>query len=737
MKTNERKRNKMKILLLIISILLPSALSAQVYRMQDIDPLDTLDEEDIHALRDTTLLTRRNLANGKKQVNALDYVLDDRYKPTDQSFDHKWYDHLYVGATYGLEQIMPQVDDFKFRAMSRANLFIGKELNKKNSLRLSAGMGWGYQRDVNLWLTAVQTRLDYLFNLSTHFNGYNPARRLEVSLLAGLGANVSWMHNTSTEFAPEGHFGLQFKCFTGPLGTISVEPYVGLSADEMDVSGVRNWHAYDIFYGVNVNYGFYLVDNLSKEARLKLLRSRLANDRMIDTQTLEKWRTPWFVEFSNGIVWSTSNALDFGKTVGHQTAVSVGRWLSPVMGFRVSAVSRTTKWREEQWPVGVDEGSVTRAYSSHYLSGRVEALFNPLGFLKTFQWDAPWGAYLAFGGEIGSLAKYSSGGKRTRKSESYDLGVHLWHRLSKDLQVFVEPRFTHNVYTLPEYNGTRTRSMHGDNNWGIDAGLTMLITSDRYSDMARMDETQNFIYRNICGFRASVGGGLSLLQHYGGYYTGGGLSWNGMAALEYAFNHIHAVRLHADWLNLNGRIFDGNALWNAQSGVMFTALNYEANLTNLCSGRFHNRRFDLEVYGGPALGFRTGDNFTLVNSSVKPAYSEPDGYEKKTMIGFDAGLKLTSQIGKGFSIFLSPTLYFMGNALSIPGTTTVGSGSMRMFETINLGVQYKIGKLRRNQEAVRRQRRQRDHDWNARQKQLEQKSEEQRKARVAARHANK
>ena len=724
----------MKILLLIISILMPAALSAQGIRMQDIDPLDTIDEEDLHAMRDTTLLTRRNLAVGKTQVNALNYVLDDRYRPVDHSFDRKWYDHLYVGGAYGVEQIVPQVDDFKFRAMSRVNLFIGKELDKKNSLRLSAGMGWGYQRDVNLWLTAVQTRLDYLFNLSTHFNGYNPARRLDVSLMAGLGANISWMHNTPTEFAPEGHVGLQFKCFTGPMGTISVEPYVGLSADEIDVSGVRNWHGYDLFYGVNVNYAFYLVDNLSKEARLKLLRSRLANDRMVNAQTLEKWRTPWFVEFANGIVWSTSNAMDFGNTTGHQTAVSVGRWLSPVMGFRASAVTRTTRWMEEQYQVGTENESVTRAFSSHYLSGRVEALFNPFGFLKTFQWDAPWGVYLAFGGEIGSIAKYSPNRKVKRKSESYDLGIHLWHRLSKDLQVFVEPRYTHNVYTLSA-NGGKTRSMHGDNNWGIDAGLTMLITSERYSDMARMDETQNFIYRNVRGLRASVGGGLSLLQRHGGYYTGGGLNWNGMVALDYAFNHIHAVRLHADWLNLNGKVFDGNALWNARSGVMFTALNYEANLTNLCSGRFHNRRFELEVYGGPALGFRTGDTYTQVNSSTSVLRTPADRYEKKTMVGFDAGLKLTSQIGKGLSIFLSPTVYFMGNALTIPGTTTVGSGSMRMFETLNLGVQYKIGKLRRNQETVRRQRRQHDREWEAKQKQQEQRREEQRKARVAARHA--
>lgn len=726
----------MKILLSIITILLPSLLSAQSMRMQDIDPLDTLDEEDLHALRDTTLLTRRNLAEAKKAVNVLDYVVDDRYVPSDHSFDHAWYDHICVGAMYGAEKIKPQSDDFKFRTMSQVSLFAGKELDRKNSIRLTVGGAWGYQRDVNLWLTRIQTRFDYLFNLSTHFNGYNPARRLEVSLLAGIGANVSWMNNTDTEFAPEGHVGLQLKCFTGPLGTMSLEPYVGLSSDKIDVSGSRNWRGYDIFYGVNVNYAFYLVDNLSKEARLALLRSRLASDRMVTPETLEKWRTPWFVEFSNGMVWSSSDHIAQGSTLGQQVAVSVGRWLSPVMGFRLSAVSRTTKWLERSLAIGNSSEAFNMAYSSHYVSGRAEALLNPLGFLKTFQWDAPYGFYLALGGEIGGLTKYGSSRRTRVKSESYDVGIHLWHRLSKDLQVFVEPRFSHNVYTTSKDYG-KTRAMHGDNNWAIDAGLTMLISSERFKDMNKMDETQNFIYRNIRGFRIAAAGGTSLLQRYGGYITGGGMNWNGMVALEYAFNHLHAVRLHADWLNLNGRVLYNNKVWDARANVLFTALNYEVNLTTLCSGRYHNRRFELEAYGGPALGFRTGDSYSLASSAQGNAYSPEKRYEKKTMVGFDAGVKLTSQIGKGFALFISPTLYFMGNATTIPGTTTVGQSTMRMFETLNLGVQYKIGKLRRNQETVRKQRMKTDRNWTAKQKEKERQLEQKRQERIAKRHAAK
>ena len=733
-------------------------LSAQGYRMQYADPLDTLDEVDLQTLRDTSMITRRNLAKDTKAVNALDYVLDDRYTPVDHTFESHWYDHLYVGGSYGVEQIKPQADDFKFRTMSQVNLFVGKEFDKKNSLRLSAGGGWGYQRDRNQWLARIQTRMDYLYNLSTHFNGYNPARRMELSLLAGAGANISWMHNTTTEVAPEAHFGLQFKCFTGPLGTINVEPYVGISGDQIDVSGPRNWRRYDIFYGMNVNYAFFLVDNLSKEARLQLLQSRLAGERLVDPQTLEKWRTPWFVEASNGVVMSSSDAIDFSRTLGHQTSLSVGRWLSPVMGFRLSAISRSTRWKEDEVAVGVASDTRTMACNSHYLSGRVEALFNPLGFAKTFRWDAPWGLYIAFGGEIGSLTKYDTNGKMRRKSESYDLGLHLWSRLSRDLQVFVEPRYTHNVYTVP-YNDGASRTMHGDNNWGIDVGLTMLIRSERYNDHTEMDETQNFIYRDIRGFRVGVAGGISLLQRKGGYFTGAGIDWNGMAVVEYRFNHLHSARLHADFLNINSILeggYDelltapdgtaairngGTALWKTTNHVLFTALNYQVNLTNLCSGRLHNRRFELEAFVGPAMGFCLGDSHSPASvvavddatHSVSPAFHD----ERKTLFGLDAGMKLSSHVWKGISITLSPTVYLMGSTTRIPGGYTVGSGKMHLYETLNLGVQYKIGKLRRNPELLRKKRKQSDAEWKARQEQKEREREAQRRARIEKRKSNR
>ncbi len=707
-----------KIIALFICVLLSETLPAQNYRMQDIDPLDTLDEVDLHAQRDTMTLPRRNLAKRPEVINALDYVLDDRYHPEHHTYENHWYDHIYLGGGYGVERIMPQTSDFTFRTMSQVSLFVGKELDKKNSLRFNIGGGWGYQRETNHYLARVQARMDYLFNLSTHFVGYNPARRMEVSLLAGAGLNHSWMKDSDRLWSPEGRVGVQLKFFTGPLGTINIEPYVGIASDKIDVSGTRNWRGYDVFYGVGFNYSCFIADNLSEEARLQMLQSRLAGDRMVDPQTLERWRTPWFVEASVGAAMSSTDEMGLFETLGNQKTLSIGRWLSPVIGFRLSATSRSTKWLEVETapsslPSATQQQSSLppRAFNSNYFGGRLEALLNPLGFLETFRWDNPWGAYLALGGGAGSLTKYSPEEEMSELSETYGVGVHLWKRLSEDLQAFIEPRYSHNVYTTPAgENGIRER--HGDNNFGIDLGVTLLIRSKKFRDLYEMDETQHYTYRDVRGLQGGLGGGMTLLQRRGGYSTGSGVNWNGMAFLEYRFNHLHAARLHGDFLTLNG---------TDRQRLVFTALNYSVNLTNLCSGRFHSRAFELDGFIGPAVGLPL------------------DG--GSTMYGFDLGLKLSANVWKGLSAFLTPTVYFVGKEGSLPGISTMRLGSLQSMQTLTLGVQYKLGKSRHDYESARRKRMEKDQRWERRQKKVEaerkQKSEERRQRREADRTSGK
>ncbi len=715
------------IVIAIIACIMPAvttqqwggAAMAQHVNYKEIDPLDTLDEEDLQRMRDTTMMSRINRAEGKGAVNALNYVLHDTYEPYNHTFDNHWYDHIYVGASMGMEKIHPQTSTYSFRTLSQVNLLVGKELDKKNSLRLSLGGGWGYMKETEKWLRRAQMRLDYLFNLSTHFYGYNPARRIEASLLLGVGANYTWMNSSNKLFAPEAHFGVQLKCFTGPLGTINVEPFVGISSDKIDISGSRNWHGYDVFYGLNVNYACFLVDNLSKEARMQLLQSRMVDDRMVNKNTVETWRTPWFIEYSMGPVFSSSDYLGTSKTLGNQTSISVGRWLSPVMGFRVSAVTRSNRWM--QYKLQEESDDMLQNYNSHYFSGRVEGLLNPFGFLRNFKWSSPWGAYLTFGGEFGSLTKYMENGQRLRTySESYNLGAHFWYAISQDLQAFVEPRYSHNVYSVP-YSNVDMRKRYGSNNFGLDFGLTLLIRSQTYRDPYEMDNTQNFTYRKNRGFVVGLGLGMPVLQNKDVYYNKKGMNWNAMAFLEYRFNHLHAVRGHLEQITINRGAPGNNIMYNMNRKIAVGALNYEINVTNLCSGRFKERRIELEAFAGFAMG-------KLYKTKMEYDGMQPISIDEKFgMFGGDFGLKLSAHIWNGISAYLTPTIYALRNKNKavVRGFSTMSIADFGLYQTINVGVQYKIGSLHRNALVVREIHRKQDRTWNS--KQLETIREEQRK----------
>lgn len=82
--------------------------------------------------------------------------------------------------------------------------------------------------------------------MSSYFDGYAPTRPLDVSSVIGLGAQLSRQrYKLGWRKSLEGHFGIQFKFYTGPQAFITFEPYVGIGTDQMDVSETLNWRKYD------------------------------------------------------------------------------------------------------------------------------------------------------------------------------------------------------------------------------------------------------------------------------------------------------------------------------------------------------------------------------------------------------------------------------------------------------------------------------------------------------------
>lgn len=673
-----------KYILTLFVLMISVVGNAQIYQQPD-----TLDEDDFISLRDTMKMSRKNIAlEENNSVYAVDYVIDDRYRVSHEKFQNSIWDQWYVGGGVGFEFLQPRTEGFDTRQLTHYDFTLGKQFTPYHGMRFTLGGAFFYNPDDEHWFARGTGKVDYLYDLSTHVLGYNAARRLNVSLLTGIGANVVNTTDDKLHFVPDLHVGMQFRIFTGLRCFLNIEPYAGISSDQFDIASTQNWRKYDLAYGVNLNFQYYLADPMSPQSKLRLLRGRSEGSTMVDRRTVDSWRTPWFFEATMGPVFS--NVEGSGLSVGNATTFSFGRWFSPVLGLRLSAATRSAFSREVSASESVS--GYAERYYSHYNSGRVDFLLNPFGFSRNFSWDNQFGASLVLGTEFGSASIHDEDGNRPAYfTQSFTAGVHLWTKLTDDLQFFIEPRYTHSNYTRIGELYDHPRQLH-DNIPSIDIGLTMLIRSDKFHELDEFDDVQNFMHSYVRGFRIGAAGGMTMSHFRDAVYGDNAIGWNALAYLEYRFSHLHSVRASAHFLPINRTTIlrSASELSELQNNMLITSLDYELSITNFLSGILRHRWCELEAFAGPSAGF-------VLNRSGYPANYYNDNSIKW---GFNGGLKLSKHIWNGISIVAMPTLYMLRD-YSSPGANTVNLSGFKYFQTLTLGVQYKIGSLHRNATKVR------------------------------------
>lgn len=657
--------------------------------------------EDESALGADTIKNGKNIAKG---TNAMDYLLERRYLADGETFTKRWDDHLFVEAGAGVEQMVPPGAGYKFNALTVAHLGVGKQFSKLHSARVLLNGAFGYQQDKDRLYYRMGVTADHLFSLTSYFDGVKPSRLLDLSTVLGVGAQYAKygrLGRSGTSF--DVHMGLQFRFFTGPQGYINIEPYYGLATDKRDLSESRNWRKIDMFYGANVNFIYYLHNNLSPESRQHFIKNRAeSNELVADSTALDSWRQPWFFEFSNGIDFTDSPTLGLTETMGHNFSISVGKWLSSAIGLRFTGTSSTVTWQKEVTPEKLSpyQPPYERDFRSCYVGMRGEALFNPLGFSANYKWDSPLGFYLLAGAEMGRIMKYQPGRHLSCNTQAYTVGAHLWARLSDGLQVFVEPRYTNYVYKVP-YSNAAWNKCFSDNTYSLNMGLTVSTTGMKYRRANTADDSE---MRHIV---VGLGGGTNITQTRDGYSGSAGMPFNGMAFAEYHFNRIHSARVAFEYLSISRASLSSftdyrmdspesgyapvnrTGLWNHRYYFGFVSFNYMVNLTNLCNGYRPGRRFELEAYVGPTCNMLFGETATLdSNERLQEGHECRLNNEAKTAtkFGFNAGLKLNAHITPRIDAFFSPTIYALRNF----GLDGVNFTKLRHIETLNVGVQYKF-----------------------------------------------
>lgn len=582
----------------------------------------------------------------QRNFNALKFSLDGRHRYVGDEFKKNGFSgHTYIefgGGTGKFRAIAP----YHFTPQTNLHLSFGKDFNSTSSIRVGLGGGvdlmktnkkYGFNSSTVLW--TGYAGVDYLFNFSNYICGYRPDRPLQVSGILGVGVQQSKFENfeassglsdwavqsgTSFFFRP----ALQFKFFAGSHSALAIEPYAKYGTEKMDMSlNARDGHI-DLEYGVNLSYIYYFDSYLSDRAG-DLRRRYKDGSRYFNGDSAQvNMRSPFFFEYSMGPTWYSNFPISMGNTMGHTITANVGMWLSSAIGWRAGLNGTNADWTNFE-----DKNSTTNKVGRITKGGlSFDALLNPFGFQRNYNWDSQFGVNLFTGVEYGRMRLTDTEAQRVNRGRyvGYRAGLQLWTRLADDLRLNIEP-----LYTCEENYVGRLGGRVRYDEFAVKAGLTVLFRSPKHRST---DDVINDKLLSNLFFGAGLGWNSSIYRwHYSGYNTG--LIKNGMGFVGYDFNDISAVKLNYEYLV--DHIMDG--YYGDKEKTMKTnllSLDYQVNLLNLMTGYKPSRRWNLHVFGGPTYAF---------------------GGEDVNNFGFNVGGQLSYRVTRNLSLFYSHTAYWLNH----------------------------------------------------------------------------
>lgn len=630
-------------------------LSAGVHPLtvQDPDTIarDLSDLEDVIPASATTQAqdTAYYGAARQKNFNALRFVLDSRHRfKGDRYVRGDFWNNTFIDMGGGVGGFYHNTNAASFTPTLSLRLGVGKVVSPMVSFRLGFEKAWAYSHASTTVYNTNQYNsyggyVDFLYNFSNYLLGYRPERPFNVSGILGLGVQTASLHSwnnadmtavgaSTSGAALDGHVGVQFKFFASPYASIALEPYFKVATKKLNLLANPGYSDPDFSYGVNFAYQWNFVKQLSYMANAGIFQKHFNNQKryMLDNGQLQHLRYPMFFDYSFGPMYvGKSYNLSLRNTRGFDALAAVGWWLAPAAGVRAGVHVTNGDWKQ---------GSIGNDDTKSLIGTRgvnVDFLFNPFGFKRHYNWDAPVGMNLLAGYEFGGMKKTAASmfGSYEGNYTAFRFGGQLWMKLTNDLRLTLEPTYMQ----IEHYNGNLDRERYDE--YAVKLGLSLLFRDKGIRN-----------YRNVES--DSV---LNTVER--GYFLGLGLGWNNTvwewrfkgyqhdllknAVLfgGYRFNKIHGIRLQAEWMKEAQAFFDsyGSGIEKFTYNNYLLSTDYQINLFNAMAGYDPLRRWNVYMYAGPTL--LLGDGGAAFAANV--------------------GGMVTYNITPNLSLFYSHTIYRM------------------------------------------------------------------------------
>ena len=585
----------------------------------------------------------------QKNFNALRFVLDSRHRfKGDRYVRGDFWNNTFIDMGGGVGGFYHNTNAASFTPTLSLRLGVGKVVSPMVSFRLGFEKAWAYSHASTTVYNTNQYNsyggyVDFLYNFSNYLLGYRPERPFNVSGILGLGVQTASLHSwnnadmtavgaSTSGAALDGHVGVQFKFFASPYASIALEPYFKVATKKLNLLANPGYSDPDFSYGVNFAYQWNFVKQLSYMANAGIFQKHFNNQKryMLDNGQLQHLRYPMFFDYSFGPMYvGKSYNLSLRNTRGFDALAAVGWWLAPAAGVRAGVHVTNGDWKQ---------GSIGNDDTKSLIGTRgvnVDFLFNPFGFKRHYNWDAPVGMNLLAGYEFGGMKKTAASllGSYEGNYTAFRFGGQLWMKLTNDLRLTLEPTYMQ----IEHYNGNLDRERYDE--YAVKLGLSLLFRDKGIRN-----------YRNVES--DSV---LNTVQR--GYFLGLGLGWNNTVwewrfkgyqhdLLKnvvlfggYRFNKIHGIRLQAEWMKEAQAFFDsyGSGIEKFTYNNYLLSTDYQINLFNAMAGYDPLRRWNVYMYAGPTL--LLGDGGAAFAANV--------------------GGMVTYNITPNLSLFYSHTIYRM------------------------------------------------------------------------------
>lgn len=376
-----------------------------------------------------------------QNYGALQHMLQKR--PANEHFQsNRPNEHLFLSAGIGVNQLLTGGNTQDGPSVS-VYLQGGKWFTPIHALRvgingstLSSGI---YSNKIKM----IGGNLDYLLNISSLALGYDAKRRFE--LLAVTGAEVGYSKVSSVN--ANTHSGCYYGLYMGLQGNIRlshtldffIEPRIGLYNDAY--THTDTWRNYQQRLAVlaGINY------TPAAPMGTRIYFDDFENSHLSDHLFISLWGGIHALKAG-----SIENSL---KGLGPQAGVSIGRWMTPLSGLRLSA---------ELGYVDTPENSVARKLKHGEL--RADYMLN----INNLLWGYDSDRLFTLSGVLGiNLA----GTKGVEESAQWSIGTGLGlqgsFRLNRSVDLFMEPRINLYQKKYAGGNGYFHSDQTGELNFGI------------------------------------------------------------------------------------------------------------------------------------------------------------------------------------------------------------------------------------------------------------------------------